>query len=259
MNTINKKIVIAVIGLIVLLTILLFSLKIFKNKDRYTDRSGIIVDTEKIVDTSFYSIEQEISINEPYQVDSFKPIFIIPIGQINYRNKKYNVSESGLNFTESSYDKAYEYSNFHGLFNNFVLIDYSRNIKTTIFKQKVALTEWAILKINNERLILFKGINKDNNKDGVLNEDDFQSLFVYNLNSMLLKEFSFKNQTVLEFKPLKLTSKVYVRTGKDLNNDNKYNYNSEPKDLYIYDAETGESEVLVPQNIKTEIHNILNK
>lgn len=247
------------LGLFILIIIGLFdfiSSQLRRNRPTKKD-SGIVIDQNQVIDTTMFSFSQKISILEPYQLDTAKPVFIIPIGQKDQTTKRIKVLTAGMAFSSSPVEEYY-YSSFRGLYNNFVLIDYLRDIRIPIFNSKIALTEWAYMKIDETQLILFKGTNNDINEDGRLNDNDFQSLFVFNVQTLEIKELSFKNQTVREFEPLKMTTKIYVRTGIDLNQDKKFEYSKEPTDLYFYDVSTGESETLVPENIKKKIQQILN-
>lgn len=230
---------------------------LFPSQNNNND-SGIVVDQNQIIDTTSFSFNQNISILEPYMPDSTKPLFIVPIGQKDQTTKKMEMITSGFRFSSDEIED-FHYSSFDGLFNNFILVDYERDIKMPVFKTKIAITEWAFMKIDDSQLILFKGTNKDSNKDGLLNDNDFQSLFILNIQSLQTKELHYKNETVLSFEPLNRTSKIYVRTGKDFNQDKAFEYNKEPTDLYFYDVSTGESETLIPANIKEEIQKVLSK
>ena len=248
------------LGLVILIIggiISFFALRI-GNNNFTQEESGIVIDQHQVIDTTEFSFSQEISILKPFQLDTSEPVFIIPIGQKDKRSKRYPVAAAGMGFKSYS-SKDYYFSSFRGLYNNFVLIDYNRNIKVPVFKSKIAITDWAYMKIKKSQLILFKGTDEDSNLDGRLNNDDFQSLFVYNVNTLETKVLKFKNETVREFEPLEQTSMIYVRTGKDINNDKEFVFSKEPTDLYFYDVATGESETLVPDNIKQKIQEILNK
>ncbi|MBN2487381.1 MAG: hypothetical protein JXB34_15505 [Bacteroidales bacterium] len=249
----------ACLGLLILILIGLFDFISRRIRSNWTTKndSGIVINQNQVIDTSVFSFSQEISILEPYQLDTAKPVFIIPIGQKDQTTKRIKVMTAGIGFSSSEVEEYY-YSSFSGLYNNFVLIDYLRDIRKPIFSTKIALTEWAYMKIDETQLILFKGTNKDLNEDGRLNDDDFQSLFIFNVKTLDTKELSFDNQTVREFEPLKMTNKIYVRTGKDINLDKQFESRKEPTDLYFYDVATGESETLVPENIKKKIQEILN-
>ncbi|MEN8119008.1 MAG: hypothetical protein ABFS35_01615 [Bacteroidota bacterium] len=250
----------AALGLTLLIFIGLFEFisSQIRRSNRTQNDSGIVIDQNQVIDTTNFKFTQEISILKPYQLDSIKPVFVIPIGQKDQKTKRLHTLTAGMGFS-SDVVEDYYYSSFSGLYNNFVLIDYLRDIRIPIFNSKIALTEWAYIKIDSSQLILFKGTNKDINEDGLLNEDDFQSLFVFDVATLKLKELSFENETVREFDPLSMTSKIYVKTGKDINNDKMFEYRKEPTDLYFYDISTGESETLVPENIKKTIQEILNK
>lgn len=265
LNKYNQRLL-AIIGTLVcvgLVILIVIGVMEFSSNFEWRDRSsgtesGIVIDQNQVIDTTVFNFSQEISILEPYQPDTTKPVFIIPIGQKDQTTKRIKVLASGIGF--SSYEvEDYYYSSFSGLYNNFVLIDYLRDIRVPIFDRKIALTEWAYMKIDDTQLIIFKGTDNDINDDGRLNDNDFQSLFIFNVATLQTKELSFKNQTVRDFEPLKMTSKIYVRTGKDINLDKQFDYKTEPTDLYFYDVATGESETLVPQDIKKKIYEILNK
>lgn len=265
LNKYNQKIL-AIIGttiivgfaiLIIVGIVTLISTLFFENRPLRDE--GIVIDKNQIVDTRISTFSQNISILEPYQLDTALPVFLIPIGQKDQETKRSEVFTAGISFSTYETVEDYYYSSFTGLFNNFVLIDYVRNIRIAIFTKKIAVSEWAYIKIDSIKLILFKGTDTDINKDRLLNEEDFQSLFVYSVSDLKIKELKFDHQTVLSFEPLKMTSKIYVRTGKDINYDKKFNSYKEPTDLYFYDIANGEKETLVPENIKKQIQNILNK
>jgi len=244
------------IGLIAALVSLVSSFN-FGNDSRRDN--GIVIDQNQVVDTNTTSFVQAISILEPYQLDTIEPVFVVPIGQKDQEHKIRSIATAGLSFRSYESESDYYYNSFSGLYNNFVLIDYTRDIKIPIFSSKIALTEWAYLKIGESRLILFKGTDTDLNEDGLLNNDDFQSLYVYDVQELKLTKLDFDNQTVRDFEPLSLTSKIYVRTGIDINDDKKFKYASEPTDLYIYDVKTGEKETLVPKKVKEKIQDILSR
>jgi len=245
------------LAVVMIVSAVIFISDLIPRKRRASTPSGIVINENQVVDTNAFSLKQEISIMEPYQLDSASPVFIIPIGQKDQTTRRTKVLTGGLSFSGEVED--YYYSSFTGLYNNFVLIDYTRDIKRPVFDSKIALTEWAYMKVDNSQLILFKGTANDLNQDGRLNDDDFQSLYVFNIATLEVKELSFDNQTVREFEPLSKTSKIYVRTGIDLNGDKTFSYYSEPTDLYFYDVATGESETLVPEDVKREIQSILSE
>lgn len=250
--------IIAAFGIGIISALIAFISSLNFNNTRARD-NGIVIDQNQIIDTTSTTLTQNISILEPYQLDSSKPVFLIPIGQKDQSTRRRSVQGAGMSFASYETTDDYYYSSFTGLYNNFVLIDYTRNIKSPLFKKKIAITEWAYMKVDSSQLVLFKGTDTDLNKDGLLNDNDFQSLFVFNISSLELTQLEFKNQTVRNFEPLSLTSKIYVRTGKDINKDKKFNSYKEPTDLYFYDIRTGEKETLVPENVKMEIQEILSK
>jgi len=253
----------ALVGLFLIIAGIVYefvSSELRSNRQRNLRNNGVVIDQNQVIDTSAFTFTQQISILQPYQLDSTKPVFIIPIGHKNQKSKRFSIAQAdGRLISSYTTTSDYYYSNFSGLYNNFVLIDYTREIKMPVFKSKVAITDWAYMKIDSTQLILFKGTNKDLNEDGQLNKEDFQSLFILNVKTVKIRELSFENQTVREFSPLNKTSKIYVRTGRDIDKNNFFDYGTEPTDLYFYDVTTGENETLVPDSVKLIIQNILNR
>lgn len=251
--------ILAALGLSIVIGLIAFIASLIDFDNTPHRDAGIVIDQNQVIDTTKSTFVQNISILEPYQLDTILPVFIIPIGQKDQETKRTKILTAGMNFSSLDYAEDYYYSSFTGLYNNFVLLDYVRDIRIPIFKTKVALTEWAYMKIDASQLILFKGTDTDLNGDGLLNDDDFQSLFIFDVAGLELKELRFEEQTVRNFEPLSMTSKIYVRTGKDINSDNEFDYYKEPTDLYFYDVATGEKETLIPEDIRAQIQKILNE
>lgn len=249
------------IALAVILLVALFDFlgdSFFNSRNKPSKPRGVVIDQQQFLDTTAFEYTQQISVLEPYQLDTTQPIFLIPIGQKDQKTRLGKVAVAGWSSQEYA-SEDYYYSSFSGLFNNFVLVDYTTDEKLPVFQTKVAITEWAYLKIDTTQIILFKGTDTDTDGNGMLNSDDYQSLFVYNVQNRKVGNLRFDNETVLSFEPLSLTSKFYVRTGKDIDGDLEFSSYSEPTDLYFYDVYTGESETLVPNEIKAELQRILGK
>ena len=228
----------------------LFLISIFSSsKDQ---DSGIQVkDNSNVLSDSVFLRTQAVTFDTEYQLDTAKALYLIPIGQVNLENEERIILEKGreFNYSSSDFDYAYHY----GLFNNFILFDVAAGKRTKLFDEKVAITRWSYEKIDSTELLLFKGTKNDTNDDKILDENDFQSIFIYFINSKELMEHSIKGKTVLDFEPLQKTQLVSIKVGIDKNADFEFDRNREPQEILTLNVETKKFEYLIPEEVKKEI------
>jgi len=194
---------------------------------------------------------QQITFQDPIKLDTIGSDFLIPVGQVNLENVEKIRIKSGSGFELSSSD--YRYNSYYGIYNNFILYEYNLNRKTKIFNQKVAVTNWANIKAKDIKLLLFKGTGEDSNKDGLINTDDYQNLYVYYLSDKKLVEYSFKGKTVVSFDPMNKTDLISIRVGIDKNKDNEFDRHSEPQEILILNVRLRKLENLIPPEMINEI------
>ena len=227
----------------------------FSNDDD-NDPFGIQVNdvaAEKVEDVDAAPKQKQvISFLEPIRLDTIPKLFIIPVGQVNMEQEKRKIG-SGLLV------KGYSYDSYRGLFNNFILFDYQTKQRTKIFEDKVAISSWANIEVDNTDLLLFKGTGQDLNNDGVINRSDFQSLYVYYLDDNKLVKYSFEGKTVLSYELMNKTNFVAIRLGIDKNEDAKYDSSTEPQEILILDVKKRSIEDLIPSVMVNELEDTFNK
>ena len=249
---------IVIVMIAVLLLIGVFVL-IFEIIDANTDvdRGVQIVQTDAEADSTIIIRRQQISLDDPYQLDSTKSLYLIPIGQVNLKNAEEIEIESGgrIKFASSNY----EYKSYYGNYNNFILTDFTSGASNKIFINKVVITKWAYLRIQNNEILIFKGSDKDSNKDNILGWDDFHNVYVYYLDEGVLKDYVFDKKTVIDFEGLNKTNLISVRVGIDKNEDYEFDRDHEPQDIYVIDVETKDMNRLVSDELMDELQMTLDK
>jgi hypothetical protein len=247
-------IVTAVVLLLIGLGGLIISLIDFNDSDDH----GLRVQNQKMNQNDSTEIvrTQEITFSSPVQLDTSQAKYIIPVGQVNLENEEKIRLESGGGFKFSG--SSYRYQSYYGLFNNFIYYDHRLNFSKKIFNERIAITHWAFLKKESIEVLLFKGTTTDDNSDNQMDNDDYQSLFVYFISDDELKQYKFDNQTVLEFEPMNKTEFVAVQLGIDKDNDFDFERIKEPKDLVTLNLFTREIHEIVPKEMKEEIQNTID-
>lgn len=207
-------------------------------------------------DTTEFIRTQEVTFNSPFQLDTAQAKFIITVGQVNLeKNEKISIKSGGeLSYSSSSY----RYQTHYGLFNNFVYLNYSKNITKRIFDKQVAITYWAFLKIDTIEVLLFRGTSTDDNADHQLDYNDYQSLFAYYLNDDELIEYDFDGKTVLNFNPLNKTDLISINIGIDKNNDFNYEMEIEPQVITALNIRSRKVEKIISDKMKNEIQGIVD-
>ncbi len=204
-------------------------------------------------------IRHQISFKEPIQLDTAEAIYLSPVGQVKISEDEKSRNSSFWGSGSSYESGKYKFNSYYGFYNNFVLNDFSKNTSHQIFKEKVVISHWAHVKIKEEDILLFRGVSSDQNNDHLLNDEDYQSLYVYDINKDGLQKFHFDNQTVLSFEPLKKTDFVMVKVGEDINGDKVYFSNSEPQKTLILNVHTKKLEELIPDTMKESIQKLIEQ
>jgi len=194
---------------------------------------------------------QQITFQDIVSLDTNGFNFLIPVGQVNLENPEKLKIRSGSGFEFSS--SKFYYDSYYGLYNNFILFEYPINKKTKIFDQKVAITYWANVKSRDVELVLFKGTGTDSNSDGIINTDDFQSIYAYFISDKKLIEYTFNGKTVVSFEPMNKTDLISVKVGIDKNEDNEFDSYSEPQEVLILDVRTRKIQNVIAPEMMNEI------
>lgn len=207
-------------------------------------------------DSSLIIRSQNITFEQPIQLDTSRAIFIIPVDQVNLDREELikKADRTVLNFSSG----GYSYESHYGLHNNFILINNEKGITKQIFDKKVAISEWVYINIKGTTAILFSAADFDSNKDYVLDSDDFQKLYVYYIDDNLLVEYDFSGQTVLRFEPMNKTNMVSILTGIDKNEDNTFKYNNEPTNIYSLNIIERKTDEMVSDAIKRRLQKIID-
>lgn len=207
-------------------------------------------------DTTNFVRTQEVTFNSPFQLDTAQTKYLITVGQVNLKTDEKIRFESGRGLKYSS--SEYRYHSYYGLFNNFVYLDYTKNLTNKLFNAQVAITHWAFLKNDTIEVLLFKGTSTDDNSDNQMDSDDYQSLFAYYINDRQLKKYDFEGKTVLNFDPMNKTDLVSIELGLDKDKDFDFERNSEPQVISTLNIRTKKIEPIISDEMKDEIQSIID-
>ncbi len=248
-------IAIAAIALLIAIGSSIFLL-ISSNYDR-NDNDGIRIQQTAKSDSSDTIVRtQEITFNTPIQLDSANTKFIIPIGQVNLKVPE-RVGSDERSFKRMT-SSNYEYGYSSDLHNNFILYDNSNNSSKKIFEAIVAITYWTFLKVDNSEVLLFKGSNADDNKDGQIDYGDYQSLYAYYIEDEQLIHYSFEHKTVQSFHQLSGTHLIAIGLGIDKDKDFYFNSSVEPREVITLDLSSRKIKEIVPLELIKEIQGIID-
>lgn len=235
----------------------------FRNNNNNQSGVKIEIPTDTISNSAMDALKfQEISYLAPVQLDSGIDEYLIPIGQVNLEKPEAlsdPIPSEGEPISLSNprlYKKSY-YNRSYGIYNNFIIHKHKRESQTKVFDQKVSITSWSQFEVNNTKLILFKGTANDNNKDGYLNEEDLQQLWVYYRNTGKLIDLNIENGNLSSFDYMPETNSIYLRVGMDLNQNGKYNSITEPIHLFQFNIETKELNKMVNENLHNELQSLI--
>ena len=140
----------------------------------------------------------------------------------------------GLMNTRGSYKVNSRYSKqFYGDFTNLLIYDFNNDSTTKLFANRVNFKNIQTEYFNDDILVLFKASTEDTYKDGVINQLDYKTLFIYSLKDKVLKEIGLENADVSQFNFVENSKNLIIKFGLDHNKDGKFDEYSEPSLIEI--------------------------
>tara|TARA_R110002049_G_scaffold154302_1_gene318765 strand:+ start:3237 stop:4049 length:813 start_codon:yes stop_codon:yes gene_type:complete len=233
---------------------LIISLLDFSN----SDNNGLKIQNQvtTVNDTTEFIRTQAVTFNPPFQLDTAQSKFLVAVGQVNLEtDEKVRVGSSSFS---KSYNYEYSRQAQYGLFNNFIYYDYSSDLSQKIFNERVIITKWEFVKIDSIEVILFQGTSNDDNSDGQIDYNDYQSLFAYYIANNDLKIYDFGQKTVLDFFSMNKTALVSIELGIDKDNDFDFESSSEPQEITTLNLRTKSIQPIVSDQLKNEIQEIID-
>jgi len=248
--------VVALIAIVGLIAITVFAISEIGRTFRHNNHDDGILSDEKIEELQKENKRKQlISYETPRLVDTLNLIYIIPVSQKTLTSSEL-IEEKTLELMDtrssSKVDKRYS-GQYYGDFNNLLIYDYKNNNIEKLFKDRINFDNIQTEYFKDDILVLFKAATKDTYKDGVINQLDYKTLFIYSLKNKKLKEIALVNSDVSEINFVENSKDIIIKFGLDHNKDGKFDEYSEPSLIKKYDYEKGKLIDIVSQEINAEL------
>ena len=248
--------VVALIAVVGLISIIIFTINEIGRTFRHNNQNNGILSDEKIEELQQENKRKQlISYETPILVDSLNLVYIIPVSQKTLRSSE-NIDEKtlGLMDSRSSSEEDKRYSGqYYGDFNNLVIYDYKNSNIEKLFNDRINFDNIQTEYFKDDILVLFKATTKDTYKDGVINQLDYKTLFIYSMKSKNLKKITIDNSDVSEINFVGNSKDLLIKFGLDHNKDGKFDEYSEPSLIKKYDYVNGKLIDIVSQEVNAEL------
>lgn len=251
-------VIIATIALIVLIWTI--ARELFPRKVRKTE--NVLMSDERVEQLSQENLRQQIvSYDFPRLIDTTKLVYLIPV-TIRTLDEPEPTDYGALGLLDTYESRSSKISNkysFYGTFINLIIYDNLNNKSHKIAEQRLVGNEYKVVYLADDILIIFKGADKDTDKDGKITMNDLKSLFVYSVKNKELRTVTKENTTVLNYEMIKEKNEILILLGIDRNKDNKFIEYKEPTCVMRYNIVTGKLYDVVEKSLETQIQRILDK
>ncbi len=225
----------ATIGLIMLI---FFGITEIRRSLRYNHQEEGILSDEKIDELQKENKRQQlISYDFPRLVDTANLIYIVPVSHKTLSDPEF-IDEGTLglmDMSESNLKSEKRYSkNYYGSFNNLLIYDLNKKLLKKLFTERINFNEINIEYFNDDILVLFKAAETDSYKDGVINLDDFKSLYIYSIKEQRLRQIRLENSDVANFSFVNNSKDLIIQFGLDQDKDGKFDDYREPAMIKKY-------------------------
>lgn len=153
---------------------------------------------------------------------------LFPTGPVKFygRGSKLDILSSSST-GGSSYSVGYlSHTTFQGDIDNIMIQKLGSNdfapISEDILKIRSFRFLSSIQKSTKKQLLLLLVTDRDTNNDAVLNNQDLESLYLYDLEKTQLLKLSPNLHKLIDWKTLKINNRIYFRTIEDLDKNGKF-------------------------------------
>lgn len=262
----NQK-VLAIFGslAIVLVTILIFwTITEFINQISYRNhrQETEIISNEQAEENYEKSIRtHQVSFESFRLIDSLNGIYLIPVSQTALKLEEYidkkNRSSDGtlglLNMHGEYSDFYYDYYSF----NNALIYDSRDGSIQRLFDKRISINKINLESIAGKPYVIFAATDKDTDNNGVLDEDDSKTLYIYSVHNKKLTEINCDNADFVSYDLVLGKDKLIINYGLDKNKNGVYNWD-EPMIMKVYDIKTNTLNNLIGPELINELQNTLD-
>lgn len=206
---------------------------------------------------------QFISLNFPNLVDTTNLIYVIPVGQRTL-DKPVEIEGEILNMSNDNFQSVLKesfgrYSEYdYGYFNNLIIYDHLNETTKTLFDNRLSFSLIETRYFKDEILVLLKAADIDSNKDQIINEGDFKSLYIYSITQKKLTQVRIENHDIMKYRFVEDTKNMILSFGIDKNNDGKYDPNREPTIIKKYKYPSGQLQDIVSIETVNKLQKLLD-
>ncbi|MBB3699447.1 hypothetical protein KMW28_25020 [Flammeovirga yaeyamensis] len=259
-----NQILLSVVGVILICFLLLgfFSAafiltnEVFKSK-KDNGSTGILAE-EKVEELqSENKRKQLVAYEYPRLADILNQVYIIPITHINLK-KAENIAEyefeerdayERFEFSDSKSYKSYRERYYH----NLIVFDNKTLTSKKLFNGRLNFNRIDVdyFKADGDIIVNFKAATKDTNKDGVIDQLDLKSIYLYSITNDKLNEITLPNADVKNYNFIEGEKDLIINFGIDANKSGIYDSRQEPNVIKKYIYKTGELvDVIQPKMMK---------
>lgn len=195
---------------------------LFTEVFRVFDRSSVNYQEEGLsVEDPYYGEPEDkmpelyVSYRFPHLVDTTRQIFVIPVTHQTKDELRDDFSRK-LSFSGSESYNEYNYSN-SSTFVNLLIYNAITGQNEKVFKQKIIIGEYRPMYFGDDILLVFEATDKDSDNNGVMNLNDNTSLFIYSINSRILKQAKMEGKTIINSQFIGKTKDLIIRFGTNPN------------------------------------------
>lgn len=205
--------------------------------------------------------KQIISYDAPDLIDSANLVYLIKVKVKTLKKPESVAKESYLMYDEyeSSSLRRYRGKSFYGTFNNLLVYDYLTNNTKRMIDSRLIANGLFVQYFEDDIIGVFKGAEKDTNKDGDITLSDHNSLYIFSLKEKIPRKITVDNATVISFVFVDGQKDILITFGLDRNNNGQYDSELEPSFVMHFDYATGELRKILNEQGEQELQKIIDK
>lgn len=238
----NQKLLAAFgsLAVILIIVLIIISISTFISDIRWRNRDiePEIVSNEVAEDNYENQIRtHQVSFETLRLIDTANVVYLLPVSQSALKLDEF-IDKNSIpsNGSLGLLDMYGGYSNFYyddKSYNNAIIFDSRDASVEKLFQKRLSINKIYIKQIETASYVFFAVTDKDSNKDGILNADDFKTLYYYSVRDKELTEVKSDNTDFVDFDIIPNKSQIIIKYGLDKDANGKYDWD-EPMIMKVY-------------------------
>lgn len=210
--------------------------------------------------------KQIISYESPWLIDTLKSTYIVPVSIRTLKKPEEVVAlDNGLLGLMDTYPGSmrfnkggyYSSKRFEGKYANLIVYDAVKEKAESLFSERIIIGNTQAYYFQDDILLIFYLASSDTDKNGIIDLNDLRSLYIYSLNSGVMRKVSDGDNQVTDYMFEERSKNLLIEFQLGQYKESQFERDQSPKKIMKYNFENQKLINIIPDEIQQEMQKLV--